>query len=177
MKKSTLIAFGLIALLAGGSAHYLLDQTIKPAAAASTTIPAVSLPNTILKDLDGNPQNLQQWQGKIVILNFWATWCPPCRKEIPAFIELQEQLGEQGVQFVGVAVDNPKLAKKYSDEHGINYPNLQGDGAGLDLSITLGNRRSVLPYTVIFDRSGTIIDQHAGEMTHSALMTQLTPLL
>ena len=177
MKKSLFVALGLSALLAGGAAHHLLDQVIEPAAATDTSIPATTLPNTILDDLEGNPQNLQQWRGKVVILNFWATWCPPCRKEIPTFIELQEEFGGQGVQFIGVAVDNSRLAKKYSEDHGINYPNLQGDGAGLDLSIALGNKRSVLPYTVIFDRSGTIVDQHAGEMTHSALMKQLTPLL
>lgn len=142
-----------------------------PASASS------QLPDQVLLDLDGNPQPLTQWQGKVVVLNFWATWCPPCRRELPAFVEVQKEYGSEGVQFVGVAVDNAKIAKRYSEEQGLNFPSLQGESQGLELSVALGNQRSVLPYTVIFDRDGKIVSQRRGEIKHKELIRTIIPLL
>ena len=139
--------------------------------------PIEQLPDQVLLDLDGEPQPFNQWKGEIVILNFWATWCPPCRREMPSFIELQEQYGAQGVQFVGVAIDNPKMAQRYGSDHGINFPTLQGEQSGLDLSMMLGNHRSVLPYTVIFDRSGKVVSRRSGEIRHKEILATITPLL
>ena len=141
------------------------------------TAQAGQLPPEVLLDLEGKPQPFSQWEGKILILNFWATWCPPCRREMPTFIELQQEYGDRGVQFVGVAVDNPKMAARFSSDHGIYFPSLQGEINGLDLSISLGNRRSVLPYTVIFDREGDILLQKPGELRRKQILSVITPIL
>ncbi len=135
------------------------------------------LPNQTFLDLDDVPLALNQLKGKIVILNFWATWCPPCRREMPTFIELQEEYGAQGVQFIGVAIDNPKMAKRYGSDHGINFPLLQGEESGLELSMTLGNRRAILPYTVIFDRTGQVISRRNGEIHREEILQTITPIL
>jgi thiol-disulfide isomerase/thioredoxin len=81
-------------------------------------------------DLAGKAQALRQWQGKVLVLNFWAPWCPPCREEIPDFIRLQERHGQAGLQFVGVALDDPDKVAAFVDETGINYPILLGGDAG-----------------------------------------------
>lgn len=135
------------------------------------------LPEQMMLDLDDTPLSFSQLKGKVVILNFWATWCPPCRREMPTFIKLQEEYGAQGVQFIGVAVDNPKMAKRYGSDHGINFPLLQGEESGLELSMQLGNKRSILPYTVIFDRSGKVVSRRSGEIHRKEILNTITPLL
>ena len=90
-------------------------------------------------------QALRQWQGKVLVLNFWAPWCPPCREEIPDFIRLQQRHGEAGLQFVGVALDDPDKVAAFVDETGINYPILLGGDAGAALCMAAGNRLGGLP--------------------------------
>ncbi len=152
----------------------LLCLLITPVQAAK---PLEQLPERMMLDLDDVPLSFSQLKGKVVILNFWATWCPPCRREMPTFIELQEEYGAQGVQFIGVAVDNPKMAKRYGSDHGINFPLLQGEESGLELSMQLGNKRMILPYTIIFDRSGRVISRRKGEIHRQEILSTITPIL
>ncbi len=149
----------------------LLFSTLLSAAEAS------QLPGEPMNHLDGTPFSFSSLQGKVVILNFWATWCPPCRREMPTFIELQQNYAPQGVQFIGVAIDNPRLAQRYGEEHGINFPLLQGEESGLELSMRLGNRRSILPYTVIFDRNGKVLARRNGEIQRQQIVDTITPAL
>ncbi len=179
MKKRTLIILLLVALISGGSTHYYLNSFAEDTEAPQPqeTGQKSNPMNVTLLDLDGVPHNMSKWRGNIVVLNFWATWCPPCRREIPTLISLQDELEDQGVQFVGIAVDSTKRVAAYATEHNINYPILQGEGAGLDLSVALGNKQSILPYTVILNRSGEIIDRHTGEETREQLLAQINPML
>jgi thiol-disulfide isomerase/thioredoxin len=124
---------------------------------------------TRLPDLGGTPQALTQWRGKVVVLNFWATWCAPCREEIPLFVKLQNQYGAQGLQFVGVAIDQPEKVKPYAAELGMNFPILIGGVEAIDLTRTLGNRASVLPFTVIVGRDGRIVASEIGVMHRAKL--------
>ena len=126
-----------------------------------------AIASTRLPDLGGSPQALAQWRGKVVVLNFWATWCAPCREEIPLFVKLQDQYGAQGLQFVGVAIDQPEKVKPYAAELGMNFPILIGGVEAIDLTRTLGNRASVLPFTVILGRDGRIVSSEIGA-THRA---------
>ncbi len=135
------------------------------------------LPHYVLHDLQGTPQPLTQWKGKILILNFWATWCPPCRREIPAFIELQQEYGNQGVQFVGISIDDPDNVTHYAEDHNINYPLLNGERTGIKLSAVLGNQSTALPYTAVFDRNGKIIARYRGEVHRQEIVSTITPLL
>lgn len=181
MNKRIISVLTLFALLAGGSTSYYLNSTAESLNTSQPESGQTEKANPldiVLLDLDSRPHKMDEWKGKVVVINFWATWCPPCRREIPTIIALQDELGDKGVQFVGVAVDSTKRVRQYVNEHNIdNYPTLQGESAGLDFSIALGNRRSILPYTVIVDRNGEIIDRHTGEATREHLLSQINPLL
>src|SRR5208283_4468018 len=118
---------------------------------------ALSLPDT-----QGTAQPLRQWRGKVLVVNFWATWCEPCREEMPEFVRAQRELGPQGVQFVGIAVDNPDKVARFAKELDLNYPALIGGYDAVDLSKPLGNRLLALPFTVILSRDGHIAHTHVG---------------
>ena len=113
----------------------------------------------------------------MLVVNFWATWCAPCREEIPAFIKVQEKLGPKGLQIVGIAVDQLDKVKPYAAEMQINYPILVGDLEAIDLARQAGNRFGGLPYTVIFDRQGTSIHSQLGGVTQEKLERIVLPLL
>lgn len=130
-----------------------------------------------LPDLAGRIQSLNQWQGKVLVLNFWAPWCPPCRKEIPDFVRLQERHGKAGLQFVGVALDDPDNVAAFADKTGINYPILLGGEDGTTLSMAAGNRLGGLPYTVVFDRRGKAVATLTGGVTEARLEALVKPLL
>lgn len=137
----------------------------------------MSLPTFAFPDLNGATQNITQWQGKILVVNFWATWCPSCLKEIPTFMNLQTKYGEK-VQFVGIALDDVEAVKTFQQKNTVNYPLLiSGDFAGFQLAKKLGNLISAIPYTVVANREGIVIYRHAGELSAKELETVLNPLL
>lgn len=137
----------------------------------------VKRPEFQLPDLDGKLRNISEWDGKVILLNFWATWCPPCRKEIPAFIDLQDQYGSSGFQVIGVAIDQMDLVQGYSDSIGVNYPILVGEDKGTDISTQYGNRLGMLPYTVIIGRNSMIMFIKKGEVTRDEIEELIQPLL
>jgi thiol-disulfide isomerase/thioredoxin len=94
------------------------------------------------------------------VVNFWATWCIPCRDEMPEFVKAQREFGERGVQFVGIAVDDVAKVRDFAAELGLNYPALIGGYGAIELSKSLGNRVGALPYTVFIDRAGRINRAH-----------------
>jgi thiol-disulfide isomerase/thioredoxin len=130
-----------------------------------------------LPDLARKPQALRQWLGQVVVVNFWAPWCPPCREEIPGFIRLQDRLGARGLQFVGVALDEADKVQAYVDETGINYPILLGGMEAVKLGQAAGNRLGGLPYTVVFDRQGHAVASLVGGVTETRLEGIVQPLL
>jgi thiol-disulfide isomerase/thioredoxin len=135
------------------------------------------LPIFSFPDLTGTPHSSNEWQGKILVLNFWATWCPACLKEIPAFMALQTQFAEK-VQFVGIALDDLEAVKTFQQKAAVNYPLLiSGDWAGFDLAKKLGNFVSAIPYTVVVNRDGLVVYHHAGELTADELQAVISPLL
>ena len=134
--------------------------------------PAFSLP-----DLENTIRNSSEWQGKVVILNFWATWCPPCRSETPTFVELQEEYAARGLQFVGIAIDDRKKVEDFMDTYGVNYPMLIGEGSAIELAKQYGNRFGALPYTVIIDRQGVIKHIQRGELTRETAEQNIQQLL
>jgi thiol-disulfide isomerase/thioredoxin len=130
-----------------------------------------------LMGLDDKPQALEQWRGKVLVVNFWATWCAPCREEIPGFIKFQEQYGARGVQFVGIAIDQKERVVPYAKEIGINYPVLVGGLESVDFARQVGNRRGVLPFTLVIDRSGKVVTTEIGVLRQEKLEGLLKPLL
>lgn len=135
------------------------------------------LPTFSFLDLNGALQTSTQWQNKIVVINFWATWCPSCLKEIPAFTALQNQYGEK-VQFVGIALDDLDAVKSFQKNTAVNYPLLiSGDWAGFQLAKKLGNLVSAIPYTVVANKEGLVIYHHSGEVSADELKAVIEPLL
>jgi thiol-disulfide isomerase/thioredoxin len=177
MKKSLLIV-ALIAIAAGGYYFYQQNNIVRGSNSAIIVKPnSDAIFKTRIADLAGIRQPIEQWRGKILVVNFWATWCPPCRKEIPEFIALQKQYGEQGLQFVGIALDEKAKIQSFVDEVGINYPILVGDLEAVALAQTSGNRLGGLPYTVIIDQKGQIIATEMGALSKEKLITIISPLL
>jgi thiol-disulfide isomerase/thioredoxin len=170
MKPTGLIIIAAVLALGGG---ILTRGFLLPVEQASPT----SLPDFNLADVSGNQHNISEWQGKIRIINFWATWCPPCRKEIPEFMALQKQYSDKGLQFIGIAIDDQESVEEYIVATKINYPILIGGIAGIALAHQLGNRVDAVPFTLVVNRQGQIIHQQPGEFSRGQIMEIITPLL
>ena len=143
-----------------------------PGAAGQTAV----APEWSLKDANGNMVRSSDFKGKVVILDFWATWCGPCRAEIPTFIDLQRQYGPQGLVVVGVSVDGQDgagVVKPVAQELGMNYPVVLADEAtqaafgGID----------AIPTTFIIDREGRIVKEHVGLTDKDEFENEIKPLL
>lgn len=181
MQNKTLFAVGLLALVAGITVASFssgsLDSYLNKSAQSDSSLAAGSLlPDFQLPDMDGNLQSSTNWKGKVLLVNFWATWCPPCRKEIPAFLDVMKTHGDRGFQVVGIAIDEKDNVQDYIDSMGIEYPILIGKNDAIEISKQLGNRLGALPYTLITDRTGKVILTHRGELTKEDLLKIITPL-
>jgi thiol-disulfide isomerase/thioredoxin len=132
-----------------------------PAVAARKT-PEV-LPDITLPDLDGTPRRLTQWKGKPLLINFWATWCEPCRREIPLLKTLRRERASEGLEVVGIAVDFRDVTGKYARSQGIDYPVLVGEQGGLEAVSAFG-MDTVLPFSVFADSKGRILTLKIGEL-------------
>lgn len=130
-----------------------------------------------LADLQGSTQTLEQWRGRVLVVNFWATWCTPCREEIPVFVRMQKRYGAQGLQFVGIAIDQPDKVAEFAREFRINYPVLLGGLETMELLQLSGYRSGVLPFTLVIDRSGNIARQELGGLREARLDSIIRPLL
>ena len=128
-------------------------------------------------DQNNKPQAMSQWQGKIIVLNFWATWCPPCREEMPELSALNTQLKEKNVIVIGVAIDEIGLIQEFVKENKISYPLLAAEDNGMELAAQLGNNKGVLPYTVIIRPDGTVAKTYLGRVTKPLLEETLNTLL
>lgn len=130
-----------------------------------------------LKDIQGKTRDVKEWDGQVLMINFWATWCPPCRKEMPAFIELQEKYMDKGFKIIGIALDDKQAVIDFTDPMGMNYPMLLAEEEGIVLTKTYGNLLGVLPFTVIVDRKGNIIHRQRTGLTFEQVEAMIKPLL
>ena len=130
-----------------------------------------------LKDIEGKVRDVKEWDGQVLMVNFWATWCPPCRKEIPAFIEVQEKYKDKGFKIIGIALDEKQAVIDFTDPMGVNYPILLAVEEGIALTKAYGNRLGVLPFTAIVDRKGNIVHRQRTELTFEQVEAMIKPLL
>jgi thiol-disulfide isomerase/thioredoxin len=130
-----------------------------------------------LPDLDGKLQPFSQWNNKVVLINFWATWCPPCRREIPDFIKVYNEYKDKDFIIVGIGVDNEEKVANFVETMQVNYPILVGGKEAMQVSIDYGNQTRALPYSILIDKQGIIRYRAGGLLTHSKLINALLPLL
>lgn len=129
------------------------------------------LPEFSFLDTEEKMHSISEWKGKTLVINFWATWCQPCLKEIPEFVQLQTNYAKQNVQFVGVAIDELPAVMRYKNTAGINYPVLiSSEWEGFNLAQQLGNSANTVPYTVVVNSARKIIYRHAGEVKKEELV-------
>ena len=117
-----------------------------------------------LNDYEGKPQAFSQWKDKILVINFWATWCAPCREEMPYFSRISENYAAKGVQFVGISTDTPSTVRLFAQQHGVSYPLLIGGPQVIALSTELGNTQSGLPFTLILGRNREALLTRTGRL-------------
>jgi thiol-disulfide isomerase/thioredoxin len=135
---------------------------------AQSSLPEV-LPDFTLASLDGAPRSIRSWPGKSMVVNFWATWCAPCRREIPLLNRIQAAHAHEGVQLVGVAVDFQEDVAKFAQEIGIDYPVLVGEQDGLDAVNKFGQGSLGFPFTVFTDNQHRIVAFHLGELEQAEM--------
>src|SRR5690606_4682322 len=128
-------------------------------------------------DLQDRMLSVSQWDGSVLIVNLWGSWCPPCVREIPILVDLQRGYGGRGLLYVGIAVDRRDAAQRIADEAGINYPILYGVQSALEVAQTYRNDAGTLPYTVVIDRDGIVRHLFATELDRPGLEAALKPLL
>ena len=156
------LIFAIAIFISGYAGYSLQSYFYTPERAESVDVKSTEF---AMLDLDGKMRNIREWRGKVVLLNFWATWCPPCKEEIPAFIELQKEYGDRGLQVVGVAVDDEDAVRKFAGQLGINYPVMASEDGTIELAHRYGNKEEVLPYSVFIDKDGNISYTIKGEVS------------
>jgi thiol-disulfide isomerase/thioredoxin len=129
------------------------------------------------RDLSGTGRTVREWQGRVVVCNFWATWCAPCREEVPMLVAVREAFAAKGVEIVGIGIDQAVKIEEFSKTYSITYPILIADARALELMRRLGNGFGGLPYTVVLDRLGVVAHRRLGALTRVELEGVLRGLL
>jgi thiol-disulfide isomerase/thioredoxin len=132
-------------------------------AASRPVIPA-RLPEFSLNDLTGKPTSIAAWSGKSLVINFWATWCAPCRREIPLLKTLAADWADRDLEVVGIAVDHADKVRQFAGQFKIDYPVLIGEQEALDVAAKFGVESPALPFTVFTDRRGEVVALFVGEL-------------
>lgn len=183
---ATWVLTAAVAATAGVAGLWLGRQNAAPSAGAppQAEVQQNAAPETAatpaeiaVLDLSGQAHTLSEWRGSLVVVNFWATWCPPCVTEIPAFVQLQQEWGGRGLQFVGIALDDLEPTRQFVQTHGVNYPILVGENEVMQMMREMGNAIGGLPYTVVLDREGQQRYAHQGEWSLEDARRTLDPLL
>lgn len=180
MRVALIIGVWMLALTAGALLYIAKQRTesadpvnevATTAAAAASSVPEVETPandatlvSFTLPDVDGTPTEFSTWDGNHRIVNFWATWCAPCRREIPLLKTFQDEQSGNGIQVIGVAVDFPEDVSRYAEAAQFNYPVLVGQEDAMAIAETSGVPFIGLPFTMIVGKDGALIDTHMGEI-------------
>ncbi len=172
MKKTSL--FVLIAILFTAIGVYIGAKRLQPEPPADTAVGA--LMQLEMKDAGGRTHRISEWKGKTVLLNFWATWCPPCVSEMPELVALQNELSAKNLQVIGIGIDSPSNIREFSEKHQITYPLLVGGLEGTELSRQFGNEAGGLPFTVLIAPDGTVRKTYMGRLDMNKVRADLGAL-
>ncbi len=164
----------LIICIGLATKHYLSS---KPIIESTNNASTQALFAAEFPDENGQMQSISQWQGKIIVLNFWATWCPPCREEMPELSALNSEYNNKNVIVLGIAIDEIPLIKEFTEETPVSYPLLAAENGGMELGASLGNNKGVLPYTLIIKPDGSVAKTYFGRITKPLLEETIKTLL
>lgn len=179
--KTTLLnaLYVLVALVAVAVGYYLSTyfSSSTPAnappvftATHSSSLIGSYRPDFTLDSQTGESVTPADFAGKTLLINFWATWCAPCREEMPMLVDLQSQYGDAGLQVLGIALDEVEKVREFVQEFGISYPNLVGMTDVMETNASYGNVSGALPYSVLVDADGIIRWQYSGALQHDELV-------
>ena len=174
-KAIALVAVAAAAAWGGYALNFAFNQGSRTDVIENSAVHqmfALSLP-----DPQGNTQALSQWRGKILVINFWATWCEPCREEIPGLQRLREKYVGKNVEVVGIAVDSVAKVRDYATQFKIAYPLVVGGMETIELARSLGNKAGGLPFTIVLDARSAIVLSHLGLIKEQALDQKLADLV
>jgi thiol-disulfide isomerase/thioredoxin len=179
------LAISIISALAGvvlyRSTLYqpeLISAAVAPETGLTTapeSVPHVSFDDIVLKDLDGKERHLSDWKNPILVVNFWAPWCAPCRREIPALVDLQNN-DKDDMQIIGLSFDNAQNVTNFLQKTPMNYPLLLVRDESTQVNQFFGNSSRAIPFTAILNQQREIVFSHSGEITRQQLETQINAL-
>ncbi|UCG96801.1 MAG: TlpA family protein disulfide reductase [Burkholderiales bacterium] len=167
-----MMATGGLAALLGIGIHWWRTEPAPAGREATAALFAASFP-----DAEGRLQSLAQWRGRPLLVNFWATWCPPCVEEMPELQRVRDAYLARGVEVIGIGIDNAARIAAFRDRHRLTLPLLVAGVGGSELNRTLGNAGGALPYTVLIDADGRIRERHLGQVRPAQLRRWLESTL
>lgn len=173
-----IVAVALLGAALGLFASSGMDRLFAPAPPANLHVlkPGDARVDLVLADLGGGKRRLAEWDGKLVLVNFWASWCGPCREEMPLLDAKRSELAGKGFEVLGIAIDEANAVQGFLKESPVQYPILLAEEDD-DASIRYGDTRGVLPYSVLIGRDGRILAQRAGNFTQGSLERWIAPYL
>jgi len=126
---------------------------------------------------DGKPANSENWRGKVLVVNFWASWCPPCVEEMPALDRIAQEYASKNVLIVGIGIDSPSNIREFLQKTPVSYPIVLGGLEGSNLSKQMGNTQGALPYTVVINSKGKSIYTKLGKISEEELKKAINSAL
>lgn len=173
------LAYLLVMFLLGFAIYYffLSPHNLLKKEEQQPVLPTAALFNANLPNASAENQPLSQYKGKLIVLNFWATWCPPCREEMPELSKLHEENQNKNLVVLGIAIDSLAQIQAFTKETPVSYPLFAAEDDGMALASGLGNDKGVLPYTLIIDQQGKVVKTYFGRISKPLLETTLKPLL
>lgn len=129
-----------------------------------------------LNDANAKPQAMKQWQGKFLVVNFWATWCKPCVEEMPELVQLQKDLAANNVQLLGLGIDTPSNIADFAKKYQISYPVFAAGMDGTSISQAMGNKTGGLPFTALISTEGKVVKAYSGRLKMPELRADIQRL-
>lgn len=184
MRRNTWLVILLIGAVAAGGRWLFSASPVGEEGAGVAGVPkepadllGQQRPDFTLASIDGRRVSISDFDGRVVLINFWATWCAPCREEMPMLSELHRQYTDRGLQVVGIALDDLQQVRDFVGDLQITYPVLVGATDVLAAGRRYGNRSSLLPYSVLIDRQGVVRWTRLGALRRAELLRQAVPYL
>jgi thiol-disulfide isomerase/thioredoxin len=171
-KVPVFILLGALLLAAGAALWLAADEPPTRSARTQTAADGIHYPAILaasFPDIEGRRQPLGQWEGKLLFINFWATWCAPCKEEMPLFDTIFRENAMKGVQIVGIAADPVEKVRLFQTQTPVTYPLLPDAEAALDFSRRMGNRLGMLPHTLVFSPKGELLLNKVGQLSQTEM--------